>query len=255
MNDAPPPLFPASSQPQPGYPAYRAPSAYPPPKKSSCCGLPGIGCGFGCLLVVILGVVGLIFLGVAGKKWVDARIEEYTSFEGQPLEAPQASPDRIAEALAKAEAFRKGMEPGGTPVPLEVTGEELNLILWNDPEFAQFAGKVEVGIEDDVLSSKFSVAFDQLPLPQGYWADKLKGKHLNGEADVKLGMTAGQPSLYLEGLSLNGMAIPEVFLSELRTQNLLEELAKNPNATAAFDQLEDIRVEGGRLIIVPKAAP
>lgn len=252
MNDAPPPLHPAS--PQPYYSPQPQPAYQPPPRKSGC-GLAGFGCGFGCLLVVILSVVAVIGLGIAGKKWVETKIDEYTSYEGKPVEAPQATPEQIATAISKAEAFRDGMAEGGTPAPLELTGEELNLILWNDPEFSQLAGKAEVGIEGDRLHANISIPIDDLPLPEGALADMLKGKYFNGEVGVKMGMASGQPALYLDSLSVNGTPVPEMFMSGLRSQNLLEEALKNPDASASFDRIEDIRVEGGRLIIIPKASP
>src|SRR5690606_352161 len=96
---------------------------------------------------------------------------------------------------------------------------------------------------------------DDLPLPRGAIADMLKGKYFNGEVEVKMGMVAGRPALYLESLSVNGSPVPEMFMSGLRSQNLLEEALKNPEARAAFDKIEEIRVEGGRLVVVPKASP
>ncbi len=251
MNDAPPPLHPAS--PQPYYSPQPQPAYQPPPRKSGC-SCTGLGCGFGCLLAVVLCVAAVIGLGIAGKKWVESKVDQYTSYESVPVEAPQATPEQIATAVSKIEAFRNGME-GGTPVPLDLTGEELNLVLWNHPEFSQLAGKAEVGIEDDRLRAKISVPIDELPLPEGAIADMLKGKYFNGEIGVRMGMVSGQPALYLDSLSVNGTPVPEMFMSGLRSQNLLEEALKNPEASASFDRIEDIRVEGGRLVVIPKTSP
>lgn len=252
MNDAPPPLHPAA--PQPYYHPQPQPTYQPPPRKSGC-GCAGAGCGVGCLVAVIAGIVCLVALGIAGKKWLETTINEYTSYEAQPVVAPQATPEQIAAALAKAQAFRNGMDGGGDPVPLVLTGEELNLVLWNDPEFSQLAGKAEVGIEEDQLHAKVSIPLDDLPLPKGGIADMLKGKYFNGELGVRIGMESGQPALYLDNLAVNGAPVPEMFMSGLRSQNLLEEALKNPEGRAIFDRIEDIRVEGGRLTIIPKTSP
>ncbi|MBU6180125.1 MAG: hypothetical protein KGR69_10700, partial [Verrucomicrobia bacterium] len=90
---------------------------------------------------------------------------------------------------------------------------------------------------------------------EGIATDLLKDKYFNGDVSLKLGMAAGRPSLYLENLSVNGTAIPEMFMSEMRNQNLLEEAMKNPDAAKLFEGIEEIRIENGELLIVPKAAP
>jgi hypothetical protein len=54
---------------------------------------------------------------------------------------------------------------------------------------------------------------------------------------------------------VNGTAIPEMFMSEMRNQNLLEEAMKNPDAAKLFEGIDEIRIENGELLIVPKPAP
>lgn len=247
MNDAPPPLFPPAPQP------YAQPAPVAPPPRKSGCGLGGLGCGLGCLIAVAACVALVVFGVVAAKNYFGKMVNEYTATEYVPIAAPQASPEQVASAVEKFDSFSEGMAAGGSPVPLTLTGEELNLILWNHPNFAPVAGKANVEIEGDVLTSEVSLNFDELPVPEGFLANALKGKFFNGEISLKLGMAAGRPALYMEGLSVNGSAVPDAFLSSIKSQNLLEEAAKNPEATAYFDRIEDMRVEDGKLIIVPKA--
>jgi hypothetical protein len=247
MNDAPPPLYPQAPQP------YAQPAPVAPPPRKSGCGLGGLGCGLGCLIAVAA-CVGLVIFGVfAAKNYFGKMVDEYTATEYVPITAPQASPEQVASAVEKFDSFSQGMGVGGSPVPLTLTGEELNLILWNHPNFAPAAGKANVAIEGDVLSSEVSLNFDELPIPEGFVADALKGKFFNGEVSLKLGMAAGQPALYLEGLAVNGNSVPDAFLSGMKSQNLLQDAAKNPEATAFFERIEDLRIEDGKLIIVPKA--
>lgn len=194
-----------------------------------------------------------VFGVVAAKNYFGKMVNEYTATEYVPIAAPQASPEQVASAVEKFDSFSQGMAAGGSPVPLTLTGEELNLVLWNHPNFATVAGKANVEIEGDVLTSEVSLNFDELPVPEGFVADALKGKFFNGEISLKLGMAAGQPVLYMEGLSVNGNAVPDAFMTGMKSQNLLKDAAKNPEATAFFDRIEDLRVEDGKLIIVPKA--
>lgn len=246
MNDAPPPLHPAPAQPQPAYQA-------PPPRKSGCGW--GAGCGLGCLLAFIACVALVVVAVIAVKGWVESTVDTYTASASVPVQAPVATRVEIDAAAAKLDAFSQGMAQGGRPVPLSLTGEELNLILWNHPAFEAISGKANASIEGDQLRSQVSINFNELGLPEGFAANLLKDKYFNGDVTLKLGMAAGRPSLYLENLSVNGTAVPEMFMSEMRKQNLLEQAMSNPDAAKLFERIEDMRVEGGRLVIVPKAAP
>jgi len=247
MNDAPPPLYPQASHP------YAQPAPAGPPPRKSGCAIGGVGCGLGCLLALGVMIALVVFGAIAAKNYFGKVVNEYTATEYVPLETPQATPEQVSSAVEKFDAFRAGMAAGGTPEPLTLTGEELNLILWNHPNFTDVAGKTNVSIEGDVLTSEVSISFDEFPLPEGFVGDALKGKYFNGEVSVKLGMAAGRPALYVDGLSVNGAAVPEAFLSGLRAQKLLEDASKNPEATAFFERIEDLRVEDGTLTIVPKA--
>lgn len=255
MNDAPPPLHPAVPPSSPPPPPYGQPPVYQPPVRKSGCGCTGLGCGLGCLFALIASVVAIVVLGIAAKGWIEKQVVSYTSYEAVALEAPQASPEQVSAALAKVEAFRASLAPGSEPRALEMTGEELNLVLWNDPTFAQIAGKAEVDIVGDQLNAKVGIPMDDLPLPEGWLADRLQGKYFNGELGLKLGMVAGRPALYLESLEVNGQVVPEMFMSGMRAQNLLEEAAKKPEFLATFERIEDIRMQDGRLIVVPKRQP
>lgn len=245
MNDSPPPLAPLSP------PSPAAPVA--PPQKKSGCGWIGGGCGLGCLLAVGAFVALVIFAVVGVKNYLGKVIDEYTATQAVPVEAPVAAPGQIAEATAKFDAFQQGLEPGGTPVPLDLTGDELNLLIFNHPAFSALAGKASVSIEDDQLSSRVSLDFGDLPIPEGFFGDKLKGKFFNGDLDLKMGMAAGRPSLYLENLSVNGNPVPEAFISGMRAQNLLENAHKDPQFSKFLGRIEDLRIEDGRLQVIPKA--
>ncbi len=246
MNDAPPPLPPSPQQPYQQAP-YQAPPASG--KKS------GLGCVMGCLIALIA-CVALIIVAVVGvKNYVSGMVEKYTSVQSVPVEAPQASPEAIAAASAKYDAFQAGLKEGGTPVPLALTAEEINLLLFNHPQFAQSSGMLRVDIADDKLRSQVSVDFDSLPLPEGFFKKTLGGKFFNGEVGVSLGMVAGRPAIYIEDLAVNGAPVPAPFMEGFRSQNLLDEMKKNdPSATTFFDKLEDMKIENGQLILVPKAA-
>lgn len=197
----------------------------------------------------------MIFAGVSAKSWLDKQMIELTSTEEVALTAPVASPAEITEAVEKFDEFRTGLEPGGSPVPIVLTAEELNLLIWNHPAMAHFPGKAKVDIVGDVLETEFSLGIDELPLPEGYFKEKLKGRHVHGTAGMKLEVLGGSPTLYLQSLSVNGVAVPEAVLTEFRSQNLLESANDRPEFGDFLRKIDNLHLENGQIVIQPKGAP
>ena len=248
MNDAPPPLTPSSPQSPYQQPQYQA------PPKSGSGGKWALGCGLGCFALLIVAAIVGYFAFSSFKKMASGVVEGYTAIEAAEIEVPQVPQDLVDGAAAKFNAFKSGVE-GGTPVPLELTGDEINALIFNHPNFKALAGKANVSIDGNVLSSRVSVNLDDLEIPVKFLADAAKGRYFNGEASFTLGMAVGRPVLYIEGLAVNGNKIPDEFLQELRKKNLFEEAGDSPEMKAALEKIEDMRIENGQLIIVPKAAP
>jgi hypothetical protein len=46
--------------------------------------------------------------------------------------------------------------------------------------------------------------------------------------------------------------IPEVYMEQIRKQNLAESINNDPRAAAALDRLKEIKVQDGKLVVVPK---
>ena len=239
MNDAPPPLSPSP---------YRQPAYQEPARGSGGGGRGCLGCSLGCFFMVIVGAVGAYLLFVGAKKMV----EQYTATQAVPVEAPVASQDQIDGAISKFDAFRTGMESGGTPVPLSLTGDEINMLIFNHPDFAPVAGKAAVAIDGDELRSRVSIDLNELNLPEGAVSKYLDGKYFNGEVALSLNMVDGRPEMYLKGLSVNGLAVPDALLSGIKDKNVFEKILEDPDAKAEFDRIEDMKIENGRFIIVPK---
>lgn len=248
MNDTPPPLNPSSPQ-SPYQQSY-----HQAPPSSGSGGKWALGCGLGCLALVIVLAIGGFFAFSSFKKMASGMVEGYTATEAAEIEVPEVSQGLIDGATEKFNAFKSGVE-GGNPVPLALSGEEINALIFNHPNFSPLAGKANVSIDGDVLSSRVSVNLDDLEIPVKFLADAAKGRYFNGEASFTLGMAVGRPVLYIEGLAVNGNQIPDEFLQELRKKNLFEEAGDNPEVKAALEKIEDMRIENGQLIIVPKATP
>ena len=65
-------------------------------------------------------------------------------------------------------------------------------------------------------------------------------------------MGGGRPALYLEELEVNGTVVPEIYTEELSKENLFQDIQDSPEMEEFFNKLSDLKVEDGKLIIVPK---
>ena len=80
----------------------------------------------------------------------------------------------------------------------------------------------------------------------------LKGRYLNGSATFNLSFHNGALSVTPQTIIVKGKPLPEVFMQEIRKQNLATKPADDPDAAALLRGLDDIQIKEGKLVIVPK---
>ena len=253
MNDAPPPLTPSSSNPYQPQQYQQAPPAGTPNSGSGKKWL--FGCGCGCLGLILILSIGGYFAYIKIQEVAATAIAEYTATESVAVEIPQLSQDQIDQSVEKFSAFQAGLADGTEPVTLVLSGQDINALIQSHPTFKPLADRASVTVEDDRLRSQVSLSLEELDIPIPFIAEAVKGKYFNGIATFSVGMTAGRPALYIEGLEVNDAAIPAEFMSEISKQNFLEDAGKDPEFAKLIEMIEDIRIENGELRIVPKAAP
>ncbi len=243
MSDTPPPLQPESSP-------YTTPDTSGKPPSSS--GKKwGMGCGIGCLAVLVIGAI----LGVVGfnyaKKAVVNFVESSTSEMPVELEKPLVAPATIESAVMRFDEFSTAMENGDVTGPLELTADDINALIANHPKFSALSDSMVVSIEGDQLTSEVSVNIDDLNIPESFLSDAIAGKFFNGEVTLRAQMQGGQPALFIDGISIGGSPVPAQFMSELSKENILKEAASEPELKPYLDKIGELKVEGGRLIIAP----
>ena len=252
MNDAPPPLTPSSSNPYQPQQYQQAPPAGTPNSGSGKKWL--FGCGCGCLGLILILSIGGYFAYIKIQEVAATAIAEYTATESVAVEIPQLSQDQIDQSVEKFSAFQAGLADGTEPVTLVLSGQDINALIQSHPTFKPLADRASVTVEEDRLRSQVSLSLEELDIPIHFIAEAVKGKYFNGIATFSVGMTAGRPALYIEGLEVNDAAIPAEFMSEISKQNFLEDAGKDPEFAKLIEMIEDIRIENGELRIVPKAA-
>ena len=207
----------------------------------------GIGCSSGCLILLL--VVGIVtYLAyVKVKEGVTQMLDEYTSTTPIVFVTPEADQATVDEVIQRFDAFSDAMKNGSESQPLILTGKEINLLIYHHPDWQELAGKTEVTIEGDQLTGEIS-------LPIGELFPILEGRYLNGMATLRIGLENGVLVGYIDAIRMADKEAPPEMITELQRQNIFQDAQSDPEMRRLIQELEEIRVEDGKLIIVPKAA-
>jgi len=224
---------------------HEQPMVYQPRNDSSA----SKGCAIGCLILVLF--LALIVAGIGGIFGfvVVPGMREMT--QETPVEIPEVTltPQERDDVLARFESFLAGMDGRGEPVPMELSGQELNALLRHfGPELDLPAEHVVLSIQEDVLKADVSIPTDDVPF-LGYFAP---GRYLNGAGVVSVSLTDGELEIYLEDIQFGQAPIPAEALQQLQQENLGRDLMRNPETRPYVEKLESIEVTGGKLIVTPK---
>ena len=101
-------------------------------------------------------------------------------------------------------------------------------------------------MEGDKLKAQISFPLEKLKIGM------LKGRYLNGEAELKASLSEGILVVTLETLEVNGKRPPERFLSELRKQNWAKDAYNNPKNVEMIRRFESLEIKDGKIILKPR---
>lgn len=207
---------------------------------------PRRGCFFyGCItgLVLLVLVLGALMVGL---HYVKKMVNQFT--DSRPMELPmvQMSQVEIDKLKQRFEAFQKAVREQRQTEPLVLAADDINALIANGPERQDLKGKLYVGLEGDQVKGEVSVPLREIGL------SVFKGRYLNGSATFNLSFTNGVLSVAPQTIIVKGRPVPEVYMQEIRKQNLAANLANEPAAVAVLQGLKDMRVKDGKLVVVPK---
>jgi len=205
------------------------------------------GCFFyGCVIASVLAVLLIIALAVlafVSMRFFSGLVEEWTSPAPAELPRVQVSDEERKSVRERVDAFRKALEEGTAADPLVLTSDNLNALIEENPDFR---GTVFARVEGDKLKAQISIPLDKLKIGM------LKGRYLNGEAELKASLRDGILMVTLETLEVNGKRPPEKFLAELRKQNLAKDAYDNPKNAEMIRRFESLEIKDGTIILKPR---
>ena len=206
--------------------------------------------GRGCLFWggIIAGALFLCFLlvGIAGYLVVRSLINEYT--DTKPIQVAVAP---LSDAQEKAltnriQNFDKALT-NGTPVePLVLTADEINSLIAkqnNSPETV----RLYFSFNENRVQSQLSMSTDVFH----FWM--LRGRYFNGSGDFQVSLNDGRLVMNIKSLSVKGKPLPDQFMQSIRSQNFADVIVtNNVGLEEALKRLQEIKIEDGKLFVIPK---
>lgn len=197
------------------------------------------GCLFyGCLISFLLFLLVVVGGGIAGYFALKGQIEAYT--DEQPAEIPvvEATEEEVAEIEGRIEQLTSALENGEPAQDLVLTADEINkMISQND----DFKGKVYVTIENGKVSGDISIPTDFLPMA--------KDRYFNASATLNVSYENGILIVTLADATVKGQPLPPEFIQGFQSQNLANELYKDPENAKFLRQFESIEVQDNQIIL------
>jgi hypothetical protein len=208
------------------------------------------GCFFyGCIIASILAVLMVILLALAAffvYRTLNQLVDQYTATEPRELPKVEMPAEQRESLKDRVESFRKSVEAGTPTEPLVLTSNDLNALIEENPELK---GKIYVAVEGNKLKGQVSIPLEFLGLSM------VRGRYLNGEADLKASLLDGVLIVTLDSIEVNGQRPPEQFLTSMRQQNLAKDAYKDPKNAEMIRKLESLEIKDGKIILKVRAKP
>jgi hypothetical protein len=212
------------------------------------------GCFFyGCIIASVLAVLTVILLGALA--WIAYRfasqmIDQYTATTPRELPKVEMPAEQRQTLKERVEAFRKAVEAGTATEPLVLTSDDLNALIDDNPELK---GIIYVKVEGDEVKGQVSIPLDKLNFPM------VRGRYLNGEADLKASLSDGVLIVTLDSVEVNGVKVPDDVMKGIRQQNLAKDAYKDEKTSEMIRKLESLEIKDGKITLKvrtkPKASP
>jgi hypothetical protein len=198
------------------------------------------GCIIGLLLLLVIAIAGLLGLHQARKL-----VNQFTDTQPATLPVVDISAAEMASVEDRIKTFREDVRARRPTPPLSLTASEINGLIATDPDLEPLKGKVFVTITGNQLQGQVSLRMEDAGLPM------FKGRYLNANGTFELSLKNGILRLTARTLEVKGQPLAATYMQEIRKQNLARNLNSEPRVSVALDRLSEVKIEDGKLVIVP----
>ncbi len=206
----------------------------------------GRGCFFyGCLVSGVLFIVCALGLYFGAQYVINRMVESYTVATPTPVPQVQATPEEVKAVQDRFRNFAEALRAGSAVEPLVLSERDLNLLINNARDLAQFTNHIHVAIEGRKLKGTMSLPLDSFGLR------RLRGRYFNGVAELKASLSNGVLMVTLDALEVNGKPLPEQVMNGFRGQNLAKDVYRDEKSLQVLRRIETIEVDDGRILVKP----
>lgn len=204
------------------------------------------GCLFyGSVAVIVLSAVILIG-SYLGYRYAKRAVALLTDTQPMQLPSVRLSDTQMFQLHDRVNTFGDEIRDGENVAPLELSADEVNALIENDPALAALKDHVYVMLGTNQLKAQISFLGQDL----GFRA--LYGRYINASGLFSVGLTNDELRITADWLTAKGKPVPRQFMRQIAAQNLAAQFNQDPKVAAGLKKLEAIKVQNGKLVIVPK---
>ncbi|MBC8097386.1 MAG: hypothetical protein H7Y43_16395 [Akkermansiaceae bacterium] len=205
------------------------------------------GCLFYTGIAVAIAAAVLITASYIGYRYARGLIAEFSDTQSMPVPTVQLSETDLNRVRERVMTFSRAVEQGTAVEPLSLTADDVNALIVGNSNLVTVRGKLFIsGMEGTNVLAQLSVPAEDLGFKP------LQGRYVNATGQFTVGFSNGVLNVNAQSLSAKDKPFPDTFMGRIRPQNFAYRLNNDPDGKAALARLEDVRIEGGRLIVVPK---
>ena len=189
----------------------------------------------------------LLLLTIYGVfRYVKGVVAQYT--DTKPLAAPalHLSGAEITNLQQRVRTFDEAIKKNKPVEPLSLSADEINELIANETKSNPSPVRLYFSFNSNQVQAQLSVPTD------GFGLRVLKGRYFNGSGNFAVSLHDGRLILNVTSLSVKGRPLPEKFMVSMREQNFADSWTNDVEFDSALAKLQEIKIESGRLIVIPK---
>jgi hypothetical protein len=210
----------------------------------------------GCIVVVILGIV-VIAVGFAGyffgTRALSGLVAEWTDTEPLVFEPIVMSDEERTALQEHVTTFQEDLKAGRMTEPLVLSEHEANALLQSAPESTGQVDFGRVAFENGRIRGEVSLPLGKLNIP----LLPTEGRYLNGSVILDVMVQSGRLRLAMDNIEVNGRILPESVMEQIRQSSVEDDIVRDinndPEMSALLRNVQEIRIEEGQIVIVPKS--
>ncbi len=189
----------------------------------------------------MVGVPLAIYFGVNAA--LGKFVENYTDLEPIDLPTVEMAEADLTMLRERVETFREAIKNNESSLPLELTSEEINALIFHDAQLQKLKGKAFLEFEENALKGQISIPLSDLKI------DSDEPRYINGSGTFKISVQEGKLSVVIQSIELKGKKLPESIRAVIQGKNLFENAQLDPEAQKLMRRLKKLEVREGKLVL------